>query len=615
MKWLPHRHAFIAILATGGIASWAVSRYLLASPEQQAQRCLQVVLLLGGGPLLLELLQKLEKREWGADILAGISIVASVLLGEYLAGALVVLMLSGGETLEAYAVRSASSVLSALARRMPSVAHRKRNGRLEDVPIDTIEVGDEVVVLPHESCPVDGTVVEGHSVMDESYLTGEPFLIQKTPGTRVFSGAVNGDSALTIRAERRADDSRFAQIMRVMHESQQRRPKLRRLADQFGALYTPLAVAIAMAAWFSSGDPVRFLAVMVIATPCPLLIGVPVAIIGSISLAARRSIVIRDPLVLERAPTCRTMIFDKTGTLTYGEPELVEEFVVPPWDSDTVLALVASVEQYSKHPLAGAIREAARRRKLLTHEARRISEPPGQGLTGEVQGHTVRITHRRVLLAQHPEVQPHLPPSSTGLECVILIDERYAATYQFRDRPRQEGARFIDHLAPSHHVERVILLSGDRESEVRYLADIIGVREIYAEKTPEEKVEIVRAETARAPTLFMGDGINDAPALLVATVGVAFGQHSDVTTEAAGAVIMDTTLEKLDELLHISARMRTIALQTVVGGVGLSLAGMGLAAAGYLPPVSGALAQELIDVLAIVNSLRAAWPPRALRDF
>ncbi len=309
------------------------------------------------------------------------------------------------------------------------------------------------------------------------------------------------------------------------------------------------------------------------------------------------------------------MIFDKTGTLTYGEPELVEEFVVPPWDSDTVLALVASIEQYSKHPLAGAIREAAHQRKLLIHEARRISEPPGQGLTGEVQGHTVRITHRRALLAQHPEVQPHLPPSGAGLECVILIDERYAATYQFRDRPRQEGARFIDHLAPSHQVERVILLSGDRESEVRYLAEVVGVREIYAEKTPEEKVEIVRAETARAPTLFMGDGINDAPALLAATVGVAFGQHSDVTTEAAGAVIMDTTLEKLDELLHISARMRTIALQTVIGGVGLSLAGMGLAAAGYLPPVTGALAQELIDVLAIVNSLRAAWPPKALRDF
>ncbi len=615
LNWLRYRHAAIAGLAVVGIAAWAVVRFGLGWSPHLAHRWLQGVLLLGGVPLIVELSVKLARREWGADLLAGISIVASVLLGEYLAGALVVLMLSGGETLEAYAVRSASSVLAALSRRMPSVAHRKRDSTIEDVSIDEIVVGDEILVFPHESCPVDGTVIEGHGVMDESYLTGEPFLIQKTPGASVFSGAINGESALTIRADKLAGDSRFAQIMHVMQESQQRRPRLRRMGDQFGALYTPLAVAIGLIAWGTSGDPIRFLAVMVIATPCPLLIGIPVAIIGSISLAARRTIVIRDPVVLERAPTCRTMIFDKTGTLTYGEPELVNQIVDGRWNADTVLSLVASIEQYSKHPLARAIRNAARLRRLAVHEARQISEPPGQGLTGEVRGHTIRITSRKQLLDQRSDVAGQLPPPSPGLECIILIDQQYAATYQFRDRPRREGARFIDHLGPKHRVDRVILLSGDRESEVRYLADLIGVREVHAEKTPEQKLDIVRREAARAPTLFMGDGINDAPALLAATVGIAFGQHSDVTTEAAGAVIMDTTLEKVDELLHISARMRTISLQTALGGVGLSLCGMAFAAAGYLPPVYGALAQELIDVFAVLNALRAAWPPQTLRDF
>ncbi len=614
-EWLRYRHAVIAAMAIAGIASWVTARFGLAWPETQSALILQGVLWLGGTPLVIELLVQLTRRQFGADLLAGISIVTALLLGEYLAGALVVLMLSGGETLEAYAVRSASSVLAALSRRMPSIAHRKSDSRVEDVALDEIGIGDEVVVFPHETCPVDGTVIEGHGVMDESYLTGEPYLIQKTPGAQVISGAVNGESALTIRADKLAVNSRFAQIMRVMQQSQQQRPRLRRLGDQLGALYTPLAVAIGVAAWAMSGDPVRFLAVMVIATPCPLLIGIPVAIIGSISLAAKRAVVIRDPVALERLPTCRTMIFDKTGTLTYGEPELVTQRVVDRWSAAELLSLVASIEQYSKHPLATAIRRAAEKDQVAIHEATHVSEPPGQGLTGVVLGRTVRVTHRKQLLRERPQLAADLPDPAPGLECVILVDDVYAATYQFRDRPRREGAKFIDHLQPKHRVERVVLLSGDRESEVRYLADLVGVREVHAEKSPEEKLEIVRAEAARAPTLFIGDGINDAPALLAATVGVAFGQHSDVTTEAAGAVIMDSSLEKVDELLHISGRMRAIALQTAVGGIALSLLGMGLATAGYLPPVYGAIAQEVIDVLAVINALRAAWAPRSLRDF
>lgn len=605
----------IAVLAAITIAIHLVLRFGLASSSPVCDAPLIAALVLGGGPLVWSLLVKLWHREFGSDLLAGISIVTSVILGEYLAGTLVVLMLSGGEALEEYAVRSASSVLEALSKRMPSIAHLKVGSQLRDVPLDQLEVGDHVLVFPHEVCPIDGTVVEGHGVMDESYLTGEPYMMSKTPGASVLSGAINGESALSIRADKLAVDSRYAQIMKVMQASQQQRPRIRRLGDQLGAVYTPIALVLGLAAWIASGEAVRFLAVMVVATPCPLLIAIPVAIIGSISLAARRAIVIRDPAVLEKISNCRTVIFDKTGTLTYGEPRLTEQLTANGFESDDVLSLVASVERYSKHPLAEATLAAVRQQGVAFREAADISEKPGQGLRGSVGNETVRITSRKQLLRDHPEAAESLPPQSTGLECVVLIDDRYAATYRFRDTPRREGASFIDHLRPSHSVNRVMLLSGDRESEVQYLADLVGVPEVHAEKSPEDKLAIVREATDRANTLFVGDGLNDAPALLAATVGVAFGQNSDVTTEAAGAVIMDSSLAKVDELMHIGQRMRRIALQSAVGGMALSVVGMLVAAAGYLPPVAGAITQEVIDVVAVVNALRVAVPPKSLTDY
>ncbi len=328
----------------------------------------------GGVPLLLVLLGRVWRGEFGSDLLAGIAIVTSVLLGEFLAGSLVVLMLSGGQALEAYAVRNASSVLEALARRMPSRAHRRTGGAVADVPLEEVAVGDTLVVFPHESCPVDGTVVEGHGVMDESYLTGEPYRMSKVPGSAVLSGAVNGEAALAIRAERLAVDSRYARIMQVMRAAEQRRPRLRRLGDQLGALYTPLAIALAAVAWAASGEPVRFLAVLVVATPCPLLIAIPVAIIAAISLSASRGIIIRDPAVLEKIDTCRTAIFDKTGTLTYGKPALTEVLPAPSFEPAEVLALVASLERYSKHPLAGAVLEAAREAGATLRDATSVPD-------------------------------------------------------------------------------------------------------------------------------------------------------------------------------------------------------------------------------------------------
>ncbi len=604
-----------AALSIVAIVVHLILRYAVHSTQATYEIPLFVTLAVGGIPLLVDLLRKLLKRDFGTDLLGGISIVTSVMLGQYLAGSIIVLMLAGGEALENYALRSASSVLAALAKRMPSVAHGKRGSEVVDVALADIAVGDTLIIYPHEICPADGEVIEGHGVMDESYLTGEPFKITKTRGSLVISGAVNGEGALTIRTTLKAADSRYAKIMEVMRESESKRPQLRRLGDQLGTIYTPIALTVAAGAWTYSGDPIRFLAVLVIATPCPLLLAIPIAIIGSISLCARRAIIVKSPVVLEQVGECRTAIFDKTGTLTYGEPTLTDQLVAPGFQQPELLTLVASLERYSKHPLARAILNAAKKDSLELPEATEVSERPSQGLVGSVSGHHVQITSRGKLESQKTPGIENLPPIGGGLECVVAIDKKYAGALHFRDAPRADSRSFVRHLGPNHRFGRMMIISGDRESEVRYLADQVGIKEIYAEKSPEEKLAIVRKETAAAKTLYIGDGINDAPAMMAATVGMAIGQNSDVTAEAAGVVVMDNDLSKVDEFLHVSRRMRVIALQSAVGGMVFSIVGMGFAAAGYLSPVNGAITQEVIDVLAVLNALRAAFPPKVMHDF
>jgi len=605
------RETYIAVLAAAGIAAYFALHYLVGVRAEIYNLPLYLTLAVGGLPLLLGLARRLLKAEFGSDLLAGISILSSVLMGQFLVGSIIVLMLSGGAALEQFATRRASSVLDALAKRMPQVAHRKSEGAIVDADLQEIAVGDLLVVFPHEICPVDGGVVEGHGVMDESYLTGEPYEMSKTPGSKVLSGAINGDTALTIQAEALPVDSRYAKIMRVMQETEQKRPRLRRLGDKLGAWYTPIAVAVAGAAWAATGEPMRFLAVVVIATPCPLLISIPVAVIGAISLAARHGIIIKNPAVLEQISTCRTLIFDKTGTLTYGKPALTELIPAPGFTSEDVLQDAASLEQYSKHPLAAAIVVAAQGARLARAAVSHVSERPGEGLEGVVAGRVVRITGRNKVEDQKLD----LPPIVSGLECLVFVNGRYAATFRFHDAPRMESRSFVDHLKPKHAVERVMLVSGDRESEVRYLADEVGITEVHASQSPEQKVTIVEEETGQGHTLFLGDGINDAPALMAATVGVAFGPNSDITSEAAGAVIMTTSLAKVDELFHISDRMRAIALQSALGGMALSVVGMIAAAAGLLPALQGAVAQEIIDLLAVLNAVRVALPTRTMSDF
>ena len=611
----PRNTTVIAASCVAAISLHLLLKYGQLASAATAELPLLAAIIVGGAPLLLDLLRKAVRRDFGSDLLGGMAVLTSLWLGEYLAGSIIVLMLSGGEALESYAMRSASAVLAALAKRMPTVAHLKADGAIRDVALEELAIGDTLVIYPHDICPVDGVVLEGHGVMDESYLTGEPFEISKTAGSSVLSGAINGGSALTIRTTRRAADSRYAKIMDVMRESEQTRPELRRLGDRLGALYTPVALAVAGLAWGLTGDPTRFLAVLVIATPCPLLIAIPVAIIGSISLCARRAIIVKSPVVLEQIATCRTAIFDKTGTLTYGEPTLTDVTVAPGASREEVVTLAASLERYSKHPLARALLAAAAEERVSLLDASEVTEPPGQGLSGVVQGRRVLITSRRQLAEQDPAIAAVLPGAGGGLECVVAIDGGYAALLRFRDAPRLDSRSFVEHLGPKHQFHRTMIVSGDRESEVQYLAAQVGITEVHAQQSPEQKLALVRAETALAKTLYVGDGINDAPAMMAATVGIAIGQNNDVTMEAAGVVMLENSLKKIDEFMHIARRMRIIALQSAVGGMALSMVGMGFAAAGALTPVGGALLQEAIDVLAVLNALRAAFPPAEIHDF
>jgi len=618
--WSRWRTTLIAILALLCILAYlAIQYFQLANWGLNPNWPLWIALLVGGIPLVSELFLGALKFKFGADLLGGISIIVSILLGEYLAGAIIVLMLSGGEALESYALSNASSVLSALAKRLPAVAHRRRADKpdstdIETVPLAELRVGDAVVVYPHDVAPIAGLVIEGHSVMDESYLTGEPFKITKTKGSNVISGAVNGDGVLVIEATHVASDSRYARIMEVMQESQQTRPQMRRLGDQLGAWFTPVALLVATIAWALSNDPSRFLSVLVVATPCPLLLAIPIAILGSISLCASRSIIVKNPVALEQVPSVRTAIFDKTGTLTYGEPTLTKQVVAPNYQANRILSLVASIERYSKHPLANAILKAAELEHLPTLPANSVSEEPGKGLTGFVDGHRITVTSRKKALENQASGLNNMPQTSSGLECVILLDGTYVATYQMHDAPRADSKAFVNHLAGNHRITKTMIVSGDRESEVKYLAEQVGIGTVLSQQSPEQKLEIVRAETKQAKTLYVGDGINDAPAMMAASVGVAIGQGSDVTAQAADVVVMDNKLAKVDEFMHIGRRMRTIVLQSALGGMALSILAMLAACFGLLNPVSGAIFQEVVDVLAVLNALRAAWPPKLLSD-
>lgn len=610
-EFFASRDGVIATVALIAIVVYLILHFAFGLEGVAASWPLVVIVMGGGIPLGVDVVKSAIVTRGGADTLAAVSIIASVLMGEWLVAAIVVLMLSGGEALEEAASKRASATLDALARRAPQIAHRRLPaGSTEDIAIAEVRVGDELVVLPHELCPVDGEVISGHGAMDESYLTGEPYVVSKSEGSEVISGAINADDALVIRATALAEESRYETIVGVLRDAETNRPQMRRMADRLGAWYTVLALVMGTLGWIISGDPTRFLAVVVIATPCPLLIGVPVAIIGAINLAAKRGIIIKNPGILEEVSTVDTVMFDKTGTLTYGRPVITHLQTAAEWEEDYALALAAAIERYSRHPLATAIVDEAEARGVEALPVTSISEKPGQGLSGVVDGHQIMLTNRKGLADSS-----FLPQDQAGMESVMLIDGKFAAFIQFRDEPRAVAKDFIAHLARKHGTTEIMIISGDRASETEYLADKVGISTVHAGVSPEGKLALVREFNERGSTLFLGDGINDAPAMAAATVGVAFGTGSDVTMEAADAVVLDSSLERLDNLLHIGKRMRRIALQSVIGGMALSFLGMVLAVFGILTPLMGAIAQEVIDILAILNAARVPFTKKELTDF
>ena len=603
------RDTAIAATALIGIFVHLVLRFAYGIHDGRESLPLLVALVLGGAPQVWTVTRRVLSGRFDADILAMVSIVTSLVLREYLAGTIIVVMLAGGTALEQYATGRASSVLDALAQRMPRTAHRIKDETTEDFPIESITPGDLLVIFPHETCPVDGVVTIGRGTMNEAYLTGEPYLLSKSPGSNVLSGAMNGDTALTIRATKPANDSRYAQIMRVVKETEENQPAMRRLAERLGAWYTPIALILAGAAWAVSGDPDRFLAVIVVATPCPLLIGIPVAVIGAISLAAKNGILIRKAASLEDIDRCRVFVFDKTGTLTYGTPTVAEVNCGPGFKKERLLGIVASLERYSRHPLASALIKAGEGQ--LPAEVTEIHELPGQGLLGIADGMSVEVTGRK----RANELKLEIPAEGSGLECIVIIDGKFAAQIRFRDKPRQDAPDFVKHLGTRHGGTRVVLLSGDRESEVRYLADLAGIKEVHFGQSPEEKVKFVTEIAATTPVLYVGDGINDAPALLAATVGIALGDKGEIAVQAADAAILEPSLRRVDQLIHIGRRMRTIALESAIGGMAASAICMAFAAAGYLTPSVGALAQEAIDIAAVLNALRVGIGGKSMTDY
>ena len=602
----------LAILILLGMSLALAAQFLLHNVVA-AREILMATIAFPLVPLLASLAVQMIKRNFSVDVLAAVATVSAIVMGQYWVAAIVLLMLSGGKALEDYATRRASSVLGALARRMPNIAHRlNSDGSTIDIDTAAVAVGDKLSLHPHELCPVDGVVIDGNGTMDESYLTGEPFLLGKAPGAVVLSGAINGNAALVIQATRLVGDSRYAKIIAILKDSEKNRSHMRRIGDRLGAWYTPIAIAIAAASWIASGDPERFLAVLVIATPCPLLLAIPVAIIGAISVAARCGIVIKDPSILEKIDSCDTLIVDKTGTLTYGKPTLEEIVCVGRWPANLILQLSASVEQYSKHPLAAPVLAYARKQKLALHLPRDVFEIPGNGLTAHVDEHLVTLTGRSKL----PErLVSRLPEAAAGLEGIVLIDGELAGILRFRDEPRVESKPFLGHLRSRHGIKNIVLLSGDRKSEVADFARRMEITEMHGGQSPEEKVAIVRNLTAAHRTLYVGDGINDAPAMMNATAGVALGVNSDITAAAAGAVILQASLASIDDLIHIGSRMRRIALTSAIGGMALSGIGMMASALGYLKPIEGALLQELIDLLSILHSLRVLLPTGLVGDF
>ncbi len=592
----------IAALAALGIAAAAVLRFGLDRADL-ADHSLHAVLLLGGLPLVVQTLLGLLRGRFAADVVAMLAIVTAVVLGQHFAGAVIVLMQAGGEALEAYAMSRASRSIEALLERAPKTARRLVAGRQEDVPASAVAAGDVIILRPGDLIPVDGTVLGGRSLVDRSAVTGEPVPQEARAGTELLSGCLNLDGTLEVRAARAAEQSQYQQIVRLVQAARVERPPIQRLADRYAVWFTPLTLAVCALAWLLSRDADRVLAVLVVATPCPLILATPVAVIAGIGRAARRGIVIRRGEAIEQIGRAGAVVFDKTGTLTLGTPVVERVDATGGHDPDEVLRLAAALEQRSSHHLGHAVMRAGLERFGALPQPADFRESAGSGVEGYVEGRHVEVGSIRFLdcfdgTAAHDE-----PPSTTAH---VAVDGVHAGVIWFSDRLRPEVPGLMRRLG-ALGIAETVMLTGDRRTSAEPVAREAGIREVRADLLPADKVEALGELRRRHGSVVMvGDGINDAPALAAATVGVAMGAHAPAAAaEAADVVLLVDDVGRVADAIAISRRTRRIAMQSIGVGLGVSGALMVVAALGYIAPPVGALLQEALDAAVILNALRA----------
>ncbi|WP_431927020.1 heavy metal translocating P-type ATPase [Micromonospora wenchangensis] len=556
-------------------------------------------------PAVGAVLRQWWRRRFGVDVIAVLALAGALLVGEYLAGAVIAVMVATGRALEAYARGRATRDLRALLARAPRQARRRTpDGGIEVVGLDRVVVGDDLLVGPGDVVPVDG-VLAAPATLDESVVTGESQLVGRAAGEQVSSGVVNAGAAVGLKATRDAAGSTYAGIVRLAREATAHRAPTVRLADRYAAAFVPFTLLLAGVAWWWSGEVVRAVAVLVVATPCPLLLATPIAIVSGLSRAARRGVLVRDGGALELLGRARTLLVDKTGTLTAGRPRAAETVAAPGGDRDEVLRLAASVEQLSPHVLAVALVRQARERRLRLTTPTEVTEEPGRGVSGRVDDRPVRVGQFTGDLPDWAE-QARERAELAGWSTVWVSDDDGPLGAVLLEDPVRPDARRTVRRLRAAGLSRLLLLSGDRPRTAEQVARLVGVDEALARCSPEQKVARVRQEAGRAVTVMVGDGVNDAPALAAAHVGVAMGATgATASADVADAVITVDRLDRLADAVEIARHARRIAVQSAAVGMGLAVLAMLVAAAGRLPPVAGAFLQEGIDVLVILNALRA----------
>ena len=604
------------MLASIAVAALVVGGLLYAVGEGAAgQMVWRVTVALLAAELAVEVARTVVvEHSLGVDTIALVAMVGALVLGQELAGVVIGLMFSGGASLEAVASRRARRELTALVQRAPNVAQLRVDGGLKEVAIERVQIGDVVLVRTGEVVPVDGTVLSSEAVVDTSTLTGEPLPETVQRGMPVLSGSANAGAPFDVRADRPASDSAYAALVRLVEQAQTQRAPLVRMADRYAGFFLPATLLVAGLAWGLSGDPERALAVVVVATPCPLILAAPIALVSGLSRAARAGVIVKGASAIETLGEARTVLFDKTGTLTVGTPEVREIVTRDGLEASELLRLAASLDRMSAHVVGEALVATASEAGLELTMPAEVHEEPGQGIKGSVEGHRVLVGSRSFIQAAGIPQQDiawatlSTTRGSGEAHVVVAIDGQVAGVIVMADELRPDAQSIVDRLR-AEGVRHVAMLSGDRRSVAKRVGRELGVDRVYAEQSPEDKLEVVRsvaAEPGLRPVIMVGDGVNDAPALAIADLGIAMGAAgATVSSETADAVITVDRVDRVADAVHTGRRALHIARQSVLAGMGLSLAAMAVAAAGYLPPIAGALFQEAIDLAVILNALRA----------